>query len=89
MLVFAAPEIEEVVIGRTNFRIAAKSAGRQTLRKQLDSGSRNSTVIKVIPKKSAKQISWLRRDFFTSISQKSCRVIFGTDLLWQFPEIFE
>ena len=38
--------------------------GRQTLREQLGSGSRNRTAIIVIPTKSAKQISWSRRDFF-------------------------
>ena len=37
---FAVPEIAEVVSGRKNFRTAAKSVGRQTLRKQMGSGSR-------------------------------------------------
>ena len=39
LLDFAAPEITEVVSGRKNFETAAKSMGRQTLRKQLRSGS--------------------------------------------------
>ena len=33
LLEFAAPEIAEVVIGRLSFKTAAKSVGRQTLRK--------------------------------------------------------
>ena len=37
---FAAPENSEVVSGRRNFKTAARSVGRQTLRKQLVSGSR-------------------------------------------------
>ena len=40
LLEFAVPEIAEVVSGRKNFKTAAKSVGRQTLRKQLGSGSR-------------------------------------------------
>ena len=38
MLEFAVPEIAEVVSGRKNFKTAAKSVGRQTLRKQLGEG---------------------------------------------------
>ena len=34
LLEFAVPEIAEVVSGRKNFKTAAKSVGRQTLRKQ-------------------------------------------------------
>ena len=40
LLECAAPEIAEVVTGRKNFKTAAKIVGRQTLRKQLGSGSR-------------------------------------------------
>ena len=40
LLEFAVPEIAEVVSGRKSFQTAAKSVGRQTLRKQLGSGSR-------------------------------------------------
>ena len=39
LLEFAVPEIAENVIGRKNFQTAAKSVGRQTLRKLLGSGS--------------------------------------------------
>ena len=40
LLVFDVPEIAEAVGGRKNIKTAAKSVGRQTLRKQLGSGSR-------------------------------------------------
>ena len=72
---FAVPEIAEVVSGRKNFKTAAKSVGRQTLRKQLGEGSRRMTgsskkrsSSRVIPTISAKQISRSRRDIFTNIS---------------------
>ena len=60
------PEIAEVVGGRKNFQTAAKSVGRQTLRKQLGSGSRKRSASKFIPTESAKQISRSRRDIFTN-----------------------
>ena len=44
LLEFAVPEIAEVVSGRKNFKTAAKSVGRQTLRKQLGEGSRRRTA---------------------------------------------
>ena len=67
-LEFAVPEIAVVVSGRKNFKTAAKSLGRQTLRKQLGSGSRKRIESRVNPTKSAKRISrWLRR-IFTNIS---------------------
>ena len=72
---FAVTEIAEVVSGRKNFKTAAKSGGRQTLRKQLGEASRRRTGSsrkrssrRVIPTKSAKQISRSRRDIFTNIS---------------------
>ena len=40
LLEIAVPEIAEVVSGRKNFKTAAKSVGRQTLRKQMGEGSR-------------------------------------------------
>ena len=103
LLEFAVPEFAEVVSGRKNIKSAAKSVGRQTLRKQLGEGSRRGkgavdvrqggsrkrTASRVIPTKSAKQISRSGRDIFTNISHYSCRVIFGTNLLWQFLEILE
>ena len=66
---FAVPEIAEVVSGRKNFNTAAKSVGRQTLRKQLGSGNRKRTTSRVFPTESAKQISRSGRDIFTNISR--------------------
>ena len=40
LMEFPVPEVAEVVSGRKNFKTAAKSVGRQTLRKQLGEGSR-------------------------------------------------
>ena len=82
LLEFAVPEIAEVVSGRKNIKTAAKSVGRQTLRKQLgegscrvkgavsvrQGGSRKKSASRVFPTKSAKQISRSRRDIFTNIS---------------------
>ena len=48
------PEIEEVVSDRKNIKTAAKSVGRQTVRKQLGSGSRKRTASRVIPTKFSK-----------------------------------
>ena len=57
LLELAVPEIEEVLSGRKNFKTAAKSVGRQTLKKQLGSGSKKRRASRVIPTKSAKEIS--------------------------------
>ena len=40
LLEFAAPEFGEVISGRKSFKSAAKSVGKQTLKKQLGQGSR-------------------------------------------------
>ena len=45
MLEFAAPEIGEVISGRKAFKTAAKSVGKQTLKKQLGSGIKQRRVI--------------------------------------------
>ena len=96
LLEFAVPETAEVVSGKKNIKTAAKSVGRQTLRKQLGErsrrwrgGSRKRSASRVIPTKSAKQTNRSRRDIFTNISHYSCRVFFGTNLLWQFLERLE
>ena len=75
LLEFAVSKIEEVVSGRKNFKTAAKSVGRRTLRKQLGSGSRKRKgaigvrqASRFIPRKSAKQTSRSQRDIFTNIS---------------------
>ena len=69
LLEFAVPEIAEVVSGRKNFKTAAKSVGKQTLKKQLGEGSRKTTASRIIPTKSTKQSSRSRRDIFTNISR--------------------
>ena len=82
LLEFAVPEIAEVASGRKNIKTAARSVGRQTLRNQLGEGSRRGkgavgvrqggsrkrSASRVIPTKSAKQISRSGRDIFTNIS---------------------
>ena len=57
LLEFAAPKSAQDVSGRKNSKTAAKSVGRQTLRKQLGSGSKKRSASRVIPTKTAKQIS--------------------------------
>ena len=72
-LEFAVPEFAEVVGGRKIFKTAAKSVGRQTLRKQLGEGKHRqmggSKQRRSIPTKSTKQSSRSRRDVFTNISR--------------------
>ena len=63
------PEIAEFIGGKKNFKTAAKSVGKQTLKKQLGEGSRKRTASRVIPTKSTKQINRSRRDIFTNISR--------------------
>ena len=69
MLEIVAPEIGEVISGRKPFKSAAKSVGKQTLRKQLGEGSRKRTASRIIPTKSTKQSSRSRRNIFTNISR--------------------
>ena len=84
MLEFAASEVGEVISGRKHFKSAAKSVGKQTLKKQVGSGKQK----KIIPTKTTKQSSWSRRDVFANIFRRSCETtIFGTNLLWQCLEI--
>ena len=68
MLEFGVPETAVVVSGRKNFKTAAKSLGKQTLRKQLG-GSSRSKHRRIIPTKSTKQSSRSRKDIFTNISR--------------------
>ena len=98
LMEFAVSEIAEVVRGRKNFKKAAKSVGKQTLRKQLGEGegsrrrtvSRKRTASRIIPTKSTNQSSRSRRDIFTNISRSSCQTtIFATNLWWQCLEILE
>ena len=82
MLEFAVPEIGEVVSGRKNFKTAAKSVGKKTLKKRLGEGEgsrrRKGTEgvrqasrkhRRIIPTKSTKQSSRSRGDIFTNISR--------------------
>ena len=69
LLEFTVPETAEVVSVRKNFKTAANSVGKQTLKKQLGEGSRKRTASRVIPPKSTKQSSRSRRDIFTNISR--------------------
>ena len=71
LLEFAAPEIGEVISGRKSFKSAAKSVGKQTLKKQLGEGSRGggSKQKRIIPTKSTKQSSRSLIDIFTNISR--------------------
>ena len=92
LLELAAPEIREVISGRKSFKSAAKSVGKQTLKKQLGEGSRSggSKQKRIIPTKSTEQSNRSRRDIFTKISRWTCQTkIFGTNLLWQCLEILE
>ena len=78
MLEFAVPEIREVISGRKSFKTAAKSVGKETLRKQLGEGQGSRSAVgrkggskrrRIIPTKSTKQSSRSRRDIFTNISR--------------------
>ena len=44
LMEFAVPEIAGVVSGRKNFKTAAKSGGKQTLKKQLGSSSKEGNL---------------------------------------------
>ena len=89
MLEFAAPEIGEVFSARKSFKTAAKSVGKQTLKKQLGELNR-SKQRRINPTKSTKQSSRSQRDIFSNISRWSCQTrTFGTNLLWQCLEILE
>ena len=66
MLEFTAPENGEVISGRNSFKSTATSVGKQTLKKQLGSGTKQMIII---PPKTTKQPSWSRRDIFTNISR--------------------
>ena len=79
LLEFAVPEVADVVSGKKNFKTAAKSVGRQTLRKQMGEGSRRavgsasvrqagSKQKRCIPVKSLKRSSRSRKDIFTNIA---------------------
>ena len=64
LLEFAVPEVADVVSGKKNFKTAAKSVGRQTLRKQLGGGKQKRSI----PAKNLKRSSRSGRDIFTNIA---------------------
>ena len=68
LLEVAVPEDAEVISGKKKIKTDAESVGRQTLRKQLGNGRRKGSASRVIPTKTAKQISRSRRDVSTNIS---------------------
>ena len=85
MFEFAAPEIGEVISCKKSFKSAAKSVGKRTLEKQLDSGSKQR---KINPTKSTKWSSRSQRDVFTNISRSSYQTtICGTNILRHCLEI--
>ena len=64
LLELAVPEVADVVSRKKNFNTAAKSGGRQTLRKQLGGGRQKRSI----PVKNLKRSSWSRRDIFSNIA---------------------
>ena len=64
LLEFAVPEVADVVSGKKKFKTAAKSVGRQTLRKQLGGGKQKRSI----PVKGLKRSSRSRKDIFTKIA---------------------
>ena len=63
---FAAPEIGQVTSGRKSFKTAAKCVGKQSIEKQLSSGSKHK---RIFPTKFTKQSSRSQRDIFANISR--------------------
>ena len=61
LLEIAVPEVTDNVSGKNNFKTAAKSLRRQTLRKQLGGGKQKRSI----PVKNLKQSSRSRRVIFT------------------------
>ena len=64
LLEFAVPEVVDVVSGKKSFKTAAKSVGRQTLRKQLGGGKQKRSI----PVKNLKRSSRSRRDISTKFA---------------------
>ena len=62
---FAVAEVADVVSGNKKFETAAKSVGRETLRKQFGGGKQKRSI----PVKNLKRSSPSRRDIFTNIAK--------------------
>ena len=65
LLEFAWQEVADVVSGKKIFKTAAKSVGRQTLRKQLGGGRQKRSI----PMKKLKRSSRSRRDIFINFAE--------------------
>ena len=61
---FAVPEVADVVSGKKNFKTAAKSVRRQTLRKQLGGGKQKRSI----PVKTLKRNSRPCREIFINFA---------------------
>ena len=64
LLDFEVPEVADVVSGKKNFKTAAKTVGRQTLRIQRGGGKQKRSI----PVKSFKQSSRSRWDIFSNFA---------------------
>ena len=64
LMEFAVPEVVDVVSGKKHFKTAAKSVGRQTLRKQLGGGKQKRSI----PVRNLKGSCRSRRDIFTNLA---------------------
>ena len=64
LLEFAEPELADVASRKKNFKTAAKSVERQTLRKQLGGGKQKRSI----PDKNLKRSSRSRKVIFTNIA---------------------
>ena len=89
LLETAAPEIAEVAYCRKILKVAAKSKGRENLRKQTDCDSRKKTASRVISIKSSTLLSRLQRDIFKKMSYLSCSRNLVANLLWQHVELLQ
>ena len=77
LLEFAVPEVADVVSGKKIFKTAAKSVGRQALRKQLGGGKQKRSI----PIKKLKRSSRSRRDILLilqSINDRSKQFLVPT-----------
>ena len=70
LLAFAVPDVADIASGKKIFKTAAKSVGRQTLRKQLGGGKQKRSI----PVKNLKRSSLSRRDIFTNFASQECQI---------------
>ena len=79
MLEFAVPEIGEVIGCIKSFESAAKSVGKQTLEKELDSGSKQREIN---PTKTTKQSSRSQETFWQTFLVHHIRQQFAVPTFW-------